>query len=263
MRQRRLFDSAGVRVGEGGGAEAAAFGPGTLVLEFPQALSQLRIADGVHLADPTIVCVHTAGPARVDDAAWLSLSAGALSGIMSAHALERFACRALPVQPSTYLEHLRLVESLRGGGALDTPEIVRTVRAIATRILNGAIDPGHPCERLFSPRQRDLATNAKVLVADRAPARLSVRAVAARLGCSVFYLCHTFRAVERTTLGAYHTQIRLRAGARRLLEASPVDLSDLALELGFSSHSHFTAAFRKSFGLTPSALMHASRRIAC
>ena len=262
MRQRRLFESAGVCVGEGGGAGDAAFGPGTLVFEFPQRLSRLEITDGVHLADPTIVCVHRGGPARVEGAAWVSLAADALSGIMSADALERFTCRALPVQPSTYLEHLRLVESLRWSGALDGPEIVRTARAIAGGLLDAAIDPDQ-CERPFSPRQRGLATNAKMLVADLAPARLSVRALAARLGCSVFYLCHTFRAVERTTLGAYHTQIRLRAGARRLLEAPPIDLSDLALALGFSSHSHFTAAFRKSFGLTPSALMHASRRIAC
>ena len=28
----------------------------------------------------------------------------------------------------------------------------------------------------------------------------------------------------------------------------------LALELGFSSHSHFSAAFRREFGVVPSAL---------
>jgi AraC-like DNA-binding protein len=30
-------------------------------------------------------------------------------------------------------------------------------------------------------------------------------------------------------------------------------LTRLALDLGYSSHSHFTASFRRAFGLTPSA----------
>jgi AraC family transcriptional regulator len=43
----------------------------------------------------------------------------------------------------------------------------------------------------------------------------------------------------------------------RLLEAleplaqGEADLSTLALDLGFSSHSHFTAAFRKEFAMSP------------
>jgi AraC-like DNA-binding protein len=31
------------------------------------------------------------------------------------------------------------------------------------------------------------------------------------------------------------------------------DITDPALDLGFSSHRHFTASFRSAFGLTPSA----------
>ena len=31
------------------------------------------------------------------------------------------------------------------------------------------------------------------------------------------------------------------------------DLTTLAIELGFNSHSHFSSAFKKMFGLTPSA----------
>ena len=38
------------------------------------------------------------------------------------------------------------------------------------------------------------------------------------------------------------------------------DLTALALDTGFSSHSHFTAVFRRTFGSTPSAFRQASRR---
>jgi AraC-like DNA-binding protein len=32
------------------------------------------------------------------------------------------------------------------------------------------------------------------------------------------------------------------------------DFTDIGLQLGFSSHSHFSAAFRQAFGASPSAL---------
>jgi AraC-like DNA-binding protein len=48
-------------------------------------------------------------------------------------------------------------------------------------------------------------------------------------------------------------RLRLRASLERLA-AGAVDLTALALELGFSSHSHFTDSFRKEFGCTPSAI---------
>jgi AraC-like DNA-binding protein len=37
------------------------------------------------------------------------------------------------------------------------------------------------------------------------------------------------------------------------------DLTALAFDLGFSSHSHFSAAFRRAFGCTPSAFRESMR----
>ena len=49
----------------------------------------------------------------------------------------------------------------------------------------------------------------------------------------------------------YQMQLRL-ARALDLLHQYD-DLSALGLDLGFSSHSHFSAAFRQAFGSSPSA----------
>jgi AraC-like DNA-binding protein len=49
---------------------------------------------------------------------------------------------------------------------------------------------------------------------------------------------------------AYRNDVRLRLSLEAVLEGG--DLSQIALESGFSSHSHFTAAFRAHFGVTPS-----------
>jgi AraC-like DNA-binding protein len=65
-----------------------------------------------------------------------------------------------------------------------------------------------------------------------------------------------FQQVERLPLYRYHLRLRL---ARSLdLLADHEDLTGLALNLGFSSHSHFTAAFRQTYGRSPSAFKRAA-----
>ena len=49
----------------------------------------------------------------------------------------------------------------------------------------------------------------------------------------------------------YQTLLRLGRALERLPERE--DITDLAFELGFSSHSHFTAVFRSELGMTPSS----------
>jgi AraC-like DNA-binding protein len=50
---------------------------------------------------------------------------------------------------------------------------------------------------------------------------------------------------------AYRLRLRLLASLERVRAGDP--LVDIALAHGFSSHSHFSAAFRAAFGMTPSA----------
>jgi AraC-like DNA-binding protein len=45
--------------------------------------------------------------------------------------------------------------------------------------------------------------------------------------------------------------VRLRTSLERIAEPG-ADLTSIALDLGFSSHSHFTDVFRREFGSTPS-----------
>lgn len=69
--------------------------------------------------------------------------------------------------------------------------------------------------------------------------------------CSKFYLCRLFREQTGTTVHQYQTDLRLRLSLQRLTEGES-DLNNLASDLGFASHSHFTATFRRTFGITPS-----------
>jgi AraC-like DNA-binding protein len=74
---------------------------------------------------------------------------------------------------------------------------------------------------------------------------------------SPFHLCHVFRRTVGTSIYDYVVQERLARTLDAVLDCG-ADLTAVALEAGFASHSHFTARFRKFFGCTPTAL----RRIA-
>jgi AraC-like DNA-binding protein len=59
-------------------------------------------------------------------------------------------------------------------------------------------------------------------------------------------------------LAGYRQALRLRTALERL-PLSAGELTTLALELGFSSHSHFTASFTREYGVPPSSVGNARR----
>ncbi len=75
---------------------------------------------------------------------------------------------------------------------------------------------------------------------------------------SPFHLAHGFRARTGLGLHAYRTHLRLRAALERIADPA-LPLTELALDLGFASHSHFTDTFRRTFGRPPSAVRAAVR----
>lgn len=79
----------------------------------------------------------------------------------------------------------------------------------------------------------------------------SLEALARRVEMSPYHLSRVFRSITGYSMHQYRLQLRLRAALSRLSQGQ--DLTTLALDLGFSSHSHFTATFRRVFGHPPSA----------
>ena len=55
------------------------------------------------------------------------------------------------------------------------------------------------------------------------------------------------------SLRGYLGRLRARLAAERLARGAP-DLTELALDLGFADHAHFTNAFRREWGVPPSRL---------
>jgi AraC-like DNA-binding protein len=71
-------------------------------------------------------------------------------------------------------------------------------------------------------------------------------------GLSPFHLCRVFRRITGTSIYDYVLRERLASSLDAILDGK--DLTTVALDAGFASHSHFTAHFRRLFGSTPTAL---------
>jgi AraC-like DNA-binding protein len=89
------------------------------------------------------------------------------------------------------------------------------------------------------------------------PNRILLADIGRAVGASPVYLTDLFRRVEGTSLYQYLIQLRLAHALAELPHAN--DLTALALDVGFSSHSHFSATFRSTFGSTPSRFRQSTR----
>lgn len=109
-----------------------------------------------------------------------------------------------------------------------------------------------------SPSTARLLGRAKEYLSANLSAPVQLTHVARAVGTSPAYLTSVFSRLEGVPLHRYLVRLRL---ARALVDVPRTsDLTGLACDLGFSHHSHFTAAFRRAFGCTPSRFRESLRR---
>lgn len=70
------------------------------------------------------------------------------------------------------------------------------------------------------------------------------------VGCSIFHLSRTFSAATGLTIPQYLRQLRMERAAE-LLRSGRFNVTEAALEVGYSSLSHFSQAFHETFGCCP------------
>jgi len=157
-----------------------------------------------------------------------------------------FDRQRLRIDPRTQALVALLRHSLRTGLAepLEAESLALTLvqRALGPRTTHTA--------GASSGRQR-LADRAKLVLSSDLSRRWTLADVAGEVGTSPVYLTQVFQQVEGVPL--YRYQLRLRLARALDLMDRHDDLSELAMALGFSSHSHFSAAFQQAYGRSPSA----------
>ncbi|QJR13261.1 helix-turn-helix transcriptional regulator [Usitatibacter palustris] len=67
------------------------------------------------------------------------------------------------------------------------------------------------------------------------------------------HLAHVFRREAGVTVYAYVLRSRLAKALAAIVD-SDADITTIAFDAGFASHSHFTMRFRTTFGMTPASL---------
>jgi len=164
-------------------------------------------------------------------------------------ALGSIAGRRVGVRPLDHLAVCLVTRALREPSAdrLDAEDAALLLlsslsRAFAERTTDDRSRLGHA--------QRLRVERARVLLASSPGARWDLGTLGRALRCSPFHLARQFRAATGETISRYLLRLRLGAAVERLAEGER-DLAAPATDMGFAHHSHFSARFRGTFGITP------------
>lgn len=163
-----------------------------------------------------------------------------------------------PVSGRAFLAQRRIARRLIRGEGVDVVEVEETMLELARELFGAGMSVRG--EKAGAARQstkqyhRELARAAEDELARSYRERLTLSELARRVHSSAYHLARVFRAHTGMSLHEYQQGLRLRAG---LVELERVGrrpgLGELGLSLGYSSHAHFTTAFRRHFGVSPSA----------
>ena len=235
------------------------------VLGFPRRAVWIEREDRPRfVADPSLATLYNPGQPyerhpiseEGDESDWLGLSeetareiVGHFSPVHADSATPFWFHRAV-VTRQLFLAQ-RALFRLANGREATGMELEERAIGIATAVIasayerrTGSTGGGH--------RTRELVEGARETIMSTLFQDVGVAEVARRIGVSPFHLCRIFRAATGTSLHAHRRDMRLRV-ALGLLAAHRGKLSALAMDVGFNSHSHFTAAFRQAFGHAPSS----------
>jgi AraC-like DNA-binding protein len=204
--------------------------------------------------------------ARGDESDWFAVEESLARRIADACPTPGAAGHAGPfpwshgsIDSATYFRQRALFEAASSGSLVDVFSIEEGVIDLVERAMLQA-SAGHR-RRLAAPvssRHRILARDVELVLSGEFARPLSLTDLAGRVGASVYHLCRVFRAVTGSTMHQYRQRLRLRA-ALEAVTGRDATLTQIAVGLGFPSHSHFTNAFRAEFGVLPSVLRRSSQ----
>lgn len=171
-----------------------------------------------------------------------------------------------PCDSGVFWRHRELVQRLEAAGSEPLEPLWADVTALqlVADVLEAAFarhgQPRRSRRTSTDTDHADRAEAAKTYLASQLSERITLEDVARAVYASPFHLARLFQRQTGVPVHRYLTRLRLRASLERLADGAK-DLTTLALELGFSSHSHFTDTFRREFGRAPSDVRrNASRR---
>ncbi len=161
-----------------------------------------------------------------------------------------FPAHDRPVTSRTAMMHATLFAGLTSSFPGDEIVFEEVLMGLVREILDDlfAIDPVASLPVSDATKRR--VTTAKEYVASRQEEKVTLQDVSRETQCSSWYLSRIFARAEGIPVYRYLNRLRLRTALDRL-RGGDGDITRVALDSGFSSHSHFTTAFRDEFGMAP------------
>jgi AraC family transcriptional regulator len=165
---------------------------------------------------------------------------------VSAGRTDRFRRPALPAAPAfAALPALASTAAEGMGPSLEEIAIEALGRALGAGGAEGSVTP-------VRPRDERRAVEAMRAIDAGAAEPLGLSDMAERAGLSRYHFLRAFRAATGTTPHQYLVASRLRRAARLLL-ATELPVTEVALEAGFGDLSNFIRTFRRAAGRSPRA----------
>jgi len=161
-----------------------------------------------------------------------------------------------PCESAVFWRHRELVRRLEAAESAPLEHLWADETAL--QLIADVLEAGFARHGLPRKRRRngteadhiDRAEAAKTYLASHLSEPVTLDEVARAVHASPFHFARLFQQRTGVPVHRYLTRLRLRASLERLADGAK-DLTALALDLGFSSHSHFTDAFRHEFGRAP------------
>jgi AraC family transcriptional regulator len=153
----------------------------------------------------------------------------------------------------SFLRHRLIVRRLMQGAPQDPAALDAALLEITETMVRSCFPPGAARRAAAfesSRARRRYVYDAQLILQERFREKYRLEEIARELYVSPFHLCRLFKQETGMPMHRYVNRLRLREALEQLTAGS--DLTELALSLGFACHSHFTNAFRKEFGVTPS-----------
>ena len=114
------------------------------------------------------------------------------------------------------------------------------------------LESGAEPARLLA-RDRRIAESARALLEERFADPPGLKALARDVGTHPAKLMRLFKAVHGSTISGYLEAFRMER-ARQLLDQGDLPVTQIAYEVGYEHPSNFATAFKRRYGLSPSAV---------
>ena len=147
----------------------------------------------------------------------------------------------------------RLSQAFSTGCGTDEIEAQALTEAIRNHLFERySADRTPVAQRSVPPINPQQARLLREFIVEMLSVEITLHDLAALLKLTVHELLLAFRNAFGTTPAQYVIEQRVRAAQWKLLHTS-ADITSIALETGFSSHSHLTSAFQQRVGYSPRA----------